>query len=333
MKKKIIYVSIPKKNIIQVFKFNKKKIKKIQEIFTNGEVQPIKLYKKKNILYAGVRNSSRIIIYKINSKGLLKFIKEVYTIGSPNHLSIDKKKKYLFNSSYGENCITCHKLLNNGILKKTYKTKNNILGCHSSISELKSKILFFTSLKKDKIFICKIKKIKSSFHKKIKYLKSEKNSGPRHLEIHPNNKFLYVINELNANILVWKINKKIHKIKKNYIQKIDIVPNFFGKKWAADIHIHPSGNFLYSCERTTSKITLFYVNSKNGTLKFIKTYNTEKQPRSFKLDKEGKFLIISGQKSNSISIYKINNTNGFLKKINQFKTLEEPLWIEILTLN
>ncbi|CAL4321071.1 beta-propeller fold lactonase family protein [Buchnera aphidicola] len=329
MKKYIIYVSIPKENIIEVFKKKKKNIIKIQEIYTNGEVQPLKISYKKKLIYAGVRKHPRIITYHIKKTGLLKKIKETQTFGNPNHISLDLSEKYLFNSSYSSNSLTCHQLNKNGMPKKIYTIKKNILGCHSSIFHFQSKILFFTSLKEDKIFFEDIKNITKKKKKEIYYIKNTDKSGPRHMDIHPNQKYLYILNELNNTISIFNIEKIFNKKDFHLIQTIDILPNFSGKKWAADIHISPCGNFLYTCERTSNSISLFQINQKNGKLKLIKVYNTEIQPRSFNIDEKGKYLIISGQKSNSISIYKINKNFGLLEIRKRFKTKKEPLWIEI----
>ncbi|WP_343183344.1 beta-propeller fold lactonase family protein [Buchnera aphidicola] len=334
LKKYIIYVSIPKKKSIEVFQFkSSNKIKKIQEINTEGEIQPIKIFHKKNILYAGVRNKARIITYKINKKGYLKKIKETKTIGNPNHIFINKNKKYLLNSSYGGNSISLHYLNKNGTLKKDFQTGKNILGCHASVIDKKNKFIFCTSLLLDKVFIYNLKNIKKIFKYKKNFLKCSKNSGPRHIIFHPKKNFLYIIHELNSSISVW-VMKKILNIKKIIcIQKINILNIILKKKWASDIHFSPCGNFLYASERSNHSITLFHVNKNTGKIKLIKIYKTEKQPRSFKIEKKGKYLIVSGQKSNFISIYKINKKNGYLTKINSLKTKKEPLWIEILSLN
>jgi 6-phosphogluconolactonase len=329
MKKYIVYVSIPKEKFIEVFKIKKNVVKKIQEVYTKREIQPLKISYKKKIIYAGIRNKPKIITYKIKKNGFLKKVKETKTFANPNHISLDIQEKYLFNSSYGGNCIVCHELNKQGFPKKKYRTKKKIYGCHSSIFHSFSKTLFFTSLKLDKIFFEKVNNLQKIFKKKLFYLKSEKNSGPRHMEIHPNQKYLYVLNELNNTISIWNINKILNKKVTHPIQIINTFPEFHGKKWAADIHISPCGSFLYTSERTSNSISLFLINKKKGILKLIKTYETEIQPRSFNIDPTGKRLIVSGQKSNSISIYKIDKNLGLLKKITSFPTRKEPLWIEI----
>jgi 6-phosphogluconolactonase len=331
--KYIIYVSIPKNHKIQVFKFNSlNKIKKIQEIDTNGEIQPIKLSLQKKKLYAGIRNDSRIITYTINDKGLLKKKNEIKTYGNPNHICIDLNEKYLFNSSYGNNSISCHLLSKNGVPKKTYKIKNKVLGCHASIIDQSNRFLFITALKLNKIFIYNIENINKLFEINTNNLYYNKNYGPRHMSIHPNNKYLYVLNELNSTITVWDIQKIILKNTFKYIQKIEIIPIFVKKKWAADIHISPCGYFLYASERATSTISLFQINPHTGVLKFTKIYQTVKQPRSFNIDQTGKYLIVAGQKSSSISIYSINKKNGLLNQELNFNIMKGPLWVEVLLL-
>ena len=59
------------------------------------------------------------------------------------------------------------------------------------------------------------------------------------------------------------------------------------KVWAADIQITPNGKFLYSTERTTSKIALFTVAPGTGKLTYVTNFATEAQPRGIRIDPSG----------------------------------------------
>ncbi|WP_343188026.1 beta-propeller fold lactonase family protein [Buchnera aphidicola (Ceratoglyphina bambusae)] len=330
---KIIYISIPNEKIIKVLKINNNFIIKVLQKFnTCDNVQPLQIFFKKKILYAGLRPRCKILISKILENGCLKKINEVKLDFPSNHICLDLKNKFLFSSSYHGNCLEVYKIDENGIPIKKYTTFFNIKGCHFSTITLDNNFLLFTALKEDKIYFINLSDLKKKKKIIISYLKLEKNSGPRHLSLHPNKKYFYIINELNSTICTIKISsKKFNKFE--IIQKISLVPKKQKKFWASEIQITSCGKYLYASDRIKNIISSFKIDKKKFILKFLKHYYTENQPRSFRIDSSGNFLAVVGEKSNSMSIYKINNLNGSLKKIvKKFFVGNNPIWINFYDL-
>ncbi len=60
---------------------------------------------------------------------------------------------------------------------------------------------------------------------------------------------MYLINELGNTILVFPVGED-GLPEKEYVQKIDTLPSDFSdESTTADIHVHPSGKFLYGTNR------------------------------------------------------------------------------------
>jgi 6-phosphogluconolactonase len=143
-----------------------------------------------------------------------------------------------------------------------------------------------------------------------KTLEMAEGAGPRHVTFHPNNKWIYVLNELNNSISLVKEKEK------NYFvdASISTLPeNFTGYSKAADIHITKDGNFLYASNRGHESIAMFKVNPKNGTLKNVgyqKVFG--KNPRNFSLSPNEEFLIVANQETNNIISFKRNSKTGTL---------------------
>src|SRR4029077_8275214 len=102
------------------------------------------------------------------------------------------------------------------------------------------------------------------------------------------------------------------------------------KVWAADIQIAPNGKFLYSTERTTSKIALFTVAPETGKLAYIANYATEAQPRGIRIDPNGQYLVASGEKSDRLSVYKIDQSTGKLGEPSRYPVGNGANWVEIV---
>ncbi|WP_343153952.1 beta-propeller fold lactonase family protein [Buchnera aphidicola (Mindarus keteleerifoliae)] len=328
--KLFIYISCPEDETIEVWKFkNSNSIELIQKIFTPGQAQPIKIIKKINKLYVGIRPKYSIITYNINLDGTLNEFSRTRLPVSPNHISSDINQNFLFVSSYKYGSIVLLPL-DNFYVPQKYTQKISILdGCHFSYLEERTNTLFVTSLLKDKIYLYPFKKKIGLEEKNFFYIETNKKSGPRHMAFHKKKEIAYSINELNSTVNVWKLSKNIKKIK--CIQTINILPNnYIGSRWAAEIRLNLFNNFLYTSDRAANLISLFSINEETNLLKFEKCFKTENQPRSFNIDEKNKKLIVLGQKSNRMIIYNICSKTGYLLKEKSILVGKGPIWLETL---
>ena len=152
-------------------------------------------------------------------------------------------------------------------------------------------------------------------------------SGPRHFVFSPNNKFIYVSNELDGTVYSYEMNNQTGALTE--IQRISVFPPpTMNNKLSshsqdttikiADIHITPDGKWLYVSERATNTITAFSVDDNTGNLTYIESYDTEEIPRGFNIDPNGNFVIVAGQKSDHVAVHAINPETGELKLSGSF---------------
>jgi 6-phosphogluconolactonase len=100
--------------------------------------------------------------------------------------------------------------------------------------------------------------------------------------------------------------------------------------WASDLHLTPDGKFLYAAERTSSTLGAFRVDAVTGTLTYLASTPTEKQPRGFRIHPNGKFMVVSGGLSETISVYAIEAT-GALRLLQKSPTGKGSNWVEIVS--
>ncbi|VFP88292.1 6-phosphogluconolactonase [Buchnera aphidicola (Cinara piceae)] len=305
-------------------------LSKIRIISVDNIPQPLKYNETNKLLYVGEKFSNKITTYKIYSNNKIKKIHEISIRNTPNYISINQNKNILFCASYHGNEFYVFSVNQFGLIIKNTHIFKKIYGCHSVRMHYKYNLIFVTSLKKNKIYIYKIVHDKEN---KINLILKNvtittQNSGPRHITFHPLNNYIYSINELNGTIDIWIIETITFTLK--LIQSISLIfKPYVHSAWSSDIHIHPSGKYLYACDRANSIISLFSVNCNTGTLLHKHTYKTELQPRSFNISKDGKILIVIGEISNNMKIYHINLCNGYLS-CNQIQSVgKNPLWILI----
>ena len=148
-----------------------------------------------------------------------------------------------------------------------------------------------------------------------KKLKMLDGAGPRHLTFHPNNKWIYVLNELNNTVSLVKNKEGIYYVDTS----ISMLPKGSSEySNGADIHISNDGKFLYASNRGHNSIVIYEVNSKNGVLKLIGFESVKGvNPRSFSLTPSNKFLIVANQDTNNLISFERNQNTGLLTFVSE----------------
>jgi 6-phosphogluconolactonase len=159
-----------------------------------------------------------------------------------------------------------------------------------------------------------------------------KGAGPRHFRFHPNGKYLYLANEVEASLYVFDYDDVRGLLTEKQIVSF-VPPGFEGNTWASDIQISPDGRFLYAAERNASMLAGFKVDPATGEVSLIGFFPTEKQPRGFKIDPAGKFLLAVGQLSHRMTLYAIDQPGGGLTKLKDYPVGRNPNWVEIIDRN
>jgi 6-phosphogluconolactonase len=162
-------------------------------------------------------------------------------------------------------------------------------------------------------------------------ISTKPNAGPRHLAFHPNGRFLYLLNETDATLGIYAIDRAAGTLAE--LQTVPTLPpGFTGKPSAADLHVTPDGRFIYASERTTSTIKGFRIDPESGTFSRCGRWPTETTPRGFAIDPRGRFLLAAGLSSNAMTVSAIDPDSGSLADVRKYPLGEMPNWIEIVDL-
>ncbi len=154
-------------------------------------------------------------------------------------------------------------------------------------------------------------------------------AGPRHLRFHPNGRFVYVLNELDATIDVLGFDVQRGTLTQEQTVQT-MPPDCVGEPWAADLQLTPDGLYLYSSERRSSTIAGFRIDPDSGTLASVGQWPTEEQPRAMAIDAQGRWLLAVGQLSDRLSRYRIDPASGKLERVQRIATGRNPNWIAFL---
>jgi 6-phosphogluconolactonase len=145
------------------------------------------------------------------------------------------------------------------------------------------------------------------------YAATPPGSGPRHAAFRPDNKFLYVLSEIEPGVVAYKFNAAKGSL--DQIQTISALPaGYTGtNRSGAEIAAHPNGKFLYSSNRGPNTIAMFRIDPQDGKLTAGGQTPTGGQtPRNFAIDPSGAWLWAANQGTENITLFKIDQNTGAL---------------------
>jgi 6-phosphogluconolactonase len=142
--------------------------------------------------------------------------------------------------------------------------------------------------------------------------------GPRHLTFHPNNKWIYILNELSGVVTIVQKNSTGQYEKGVSISTLP--DDFEDSNTSADIHISSDGKFLYASNRGHNSIVIYNVNELDGSLTLITHESTKGDaPRNFSLSPDENYLLVANQLTNNIISFKRDETTGLLQFVDEIE--------------
>lgn len=155
-------------------------------------------------------------------------------------------------------------------------------------------------------------------------------AGPRHLVLHPNGKYLYVINELDSSLTTFRYDAAKGTL--TAFESLSTLPrDFIGKSYCADVHVSRSGRFLYGSNRGHNNIVVFAIDPRSGRLTLVEHVSTGGNwPRNFTLDPSGRFLLVANQRSDNVVTFRIDPQTGRLTPTGQITEIPVPVCLQFL---
>jgi 6-phosphogluconolactonase len=156
-------------------------------------------------------------------------------------------------------------------------------------------------------------------------------AGPRHLTFHPNHRFAYVVNELDSTLSVFSYEKERGALTE--VQVTEASPGGTDpNNHPADIHVAPSGRFLYTSNRGDDSIAVFSIDAGTGRVTPVEQVPSGgRSPRNFSLDPTGRFLVAAHQRSDVIVGFRVDAETGRLTPTGSTVQVPVPVCVRFRT--
>jgi 6-phosphogluconolactonase len=204
---------------------------------------------------------------------------------------------------------------------------------HSIVLDRANRFAYSCNLGTDKIMIYRFdsKKGKLTANQQP-WVQVKPGAGPRHFTFHPSGRYAYVMNELDSTVTAFALDSTNGTLKE--AQTVHTLPQGFSEmNTTADIHVSPSGKFLYGSNRGHNSVVVFEIEERTGKLRFIEHVATGgRTPRNFAIDPTGTFLLAANQDSDTIVSFRLDPGTGRLKPTGYVAEVPSPVCLKLVPL-
>lgn len=281
-----------------------------------------------------------VTAFAIDQKtGDLKKLNAHQSPGVPCHVSVHPSGRLVLAANYGGGNVVAYPVKPDGSLaEQSYVAQHTGKGgdpkrqdaphAHQIVLDAAGKFAFAPDLGIDKVMVYRVDE-KNGKLLPNGFAAVKPAAGPRHFDFHPSEKFAYVINELDSTITAFAYDKAKGALAE--LQTVSTLPaDFKGVSYCADIHVHPTGRFVYGSNRGHDSIVAFQI-SGDGKLSFLKHEPTGgKWPRNFGIDPTGTFLFAANQNSDSVVAFRIDPRTGWPKPTGQVTEIPQPVCLKFI---
>ena len=326
-----------------------------QRFKANKLVMPMVVSPDKRFLIAAVRSKPfQAYSYSIDkSSGALSLVGTGTLAESYPYIALDRSGRFLLGASYGANQVGVNPVGADGRVGEPLQVIPTARNAHSIRTDNTNRFVFVPHLGTDQVFQFLFDEKSGRLSANTPpVLQLKQGSGPRHLIVSSDNRFVYLLNEMTGMVTTLSLDPNAGTLKE--LDSVSVLPpdtklvpgvprgavgtpganqaprNTANDIWASDLHLTPNGRLLYAAERTSSTLAAFRVDTASGKLTYLGSTPTEKQPRGFNIDPTGRFIVVSGEKSDTISSYAIDAETGAPRPIGRYPTGKGANWVEIV---
>ena len=264
-------------------------------------VMPMTVSPDKRFLIAAVRSKPfSAYTYSIDSgTGALKHVGTGPLAESFPYIALDRTGRYLLGASYGAHLVSVNPVGADGVVGQPLQTIPTARNAHAIRTDNTNRFVFVPHLGTDQILQFLFDEKSGRLVANTPALVQMKaGTGPRHLIVSSDNRFVYLLNELTATVTTLTLDGTTGLLTevgsasalppdsklapggpRGAVGVAGAPPRDTGNDiWASDLHLTPNGKFLYAAERTSSTIGGFSVDAATGKLTYLGSTPTEKQP-------------------------------------------------------
>lgn len=304
------------------------------------------LYAVNEVGTFGGKPGGSVSAFAIDSQsGRLSLLNEQSSAGAdPAHLVVDRDGRHVVVANYSGATVAVLPVGDDGRLKPATdvrrhtgssvdRERQNEPHPHGIALDRTNRFAYVTDLGLDQIVVYRFDATRGALAAgSPAFATVPPGSGPRHVALHPEGRFAYVINEMACTITAFGVDPASGGLRQ--LETVSTLPA--GQPVAAgfstaEIAVHPSGRFLYGSNRGHDTIAVFAIDGSSGRLSLVEHEPTQgRTPRGFGIEPEGAYLVVGNQRSDSVVVMRIHAKTGALTPTGTSVHVGSPVSVEFV---
>jgi 6-phosphogluconolactonase len=290
-------------------------------------------------LYVGQRTSPAISTFRIEARGGLQPLGTTAMADPPTFLAPDRTGRWLLSAYYQGGYAAVHRLGTDGAVGAQADKQTTATGAHAIATDPSNHFAFVPHIARIQDNVLEPPKNNPGPNFIMQFRFDPQNGrlspndparveqgelqGPRHYCFHPSLDIVYFSLEQGCGVAAYRLDRATGTLAA--MQTISSLPaGWSGRNTCSQIHLTPSGRFLYVGNRGHNSIAGFAVDPRSGQLTAAGAAATEAVPTAFGLDPDGNFLFAGGTATGRLASYRINGSTGALTSLTTIEVGRRP---------
>ncbi len=257
----------------------------------------------------------------------------------PCHLTLDRSGRFLLTANFMSGSISVHPVSNTGEIGSTSDFREHRGSgtdpvrqqgphAHAVTVSADNRFVFVPDLGLDAIVVYEFDSLRGLLRDRPDLLvASRPGAGPRHIVFTPDDRFAYLINELNSTITAYRYDPPSGRL--NTLQVLSTLPAVFrGHATGAHIDLSPCGRYLYASNRGHDSIVTFRIDQQSGELAVSGHVGSGGAcPRCFAITPAGDLLAAANQDTDTIVFFSPDRETGLPTRIGHEVSIPTPVCV------
>lgn len=307
-----------------------------------------RLYVTHEVTHYGVAQSGSVSAFMIDrSNGELSPLNTVSSEGAePAYVSVHPSSRWVFVANYTGGNVATFPVLENGKIGASSDRRKVDLPvgatrasgapegsfavsgheqshAHMIQADHTGRYVLSTDLGTDRIFVWGFDANTGKLSQQPAGVALPSGDGPRHFCFHPNNRWLYSLQEEASTISAFEYEESSGSLK--LIHELSGLPRGYkGSSFASEIKVASDGRFLYTANRLHDSISTFAIGESGKPVFAGEEWTRGDYPNSFEFSPAGTFLYSCNTKGDSITTFFVNRETGRLRFTDHYTAIGSP---------
>jgi 6-phosphogluconolactonase len=316
-------------------------IKRQAETSIAGGPSVLAISPDRRVLYVGRRTQPAISSFRIDQgTGGLTLQETVTQAHAPTFLAPDRTGRYLLSAYYQGGYAAVHPLGNDGAVGASALDRQDTAnGAHAIQTDPSNQFAFVPHIARlnDNVLEPPRDNPGPNFIAQFRFdaqtgrltanspfrVEPTERVGPRHYCFHPTLDLVYFSNEQGCSVTSYRLDRATGAL--SAVQTITTLPvGHTARNTCSQIHLTPSGRFLYVANRGHNSIAGFAVDTATGQLTAVGHVSTEAVPSAFAVDPAGHFVFAAGTATGQLASYRVDDKTGALSALETYPVGQRP---------